>query len=322
MNPDDPSRYNPSALTGPRPLRQSSPRASVIPSPTSRRTSGLRPDSANPTAQFPQNSFMMAQHHNQGSNSEDSAPITQFAEDNPSDSDSWTNDEPRSKALYEKSGPNQLPSGARQRDSWKSSRNYTRRESKRGYMDDFQEYDAELEDELHNVEDDEDDDIVMRSGLKKKTSRRRCGVFSIRGILNLGALLLLTLGLVTVFAVLPVLTYFRAHAFKTQLSVNSGGYNLGGINGSGQVPVINNLRGLIDPTTPSDVMSRQGFNGQQYNLVFSDEFTEDGRTFWPGDDPYWEAVNLHYWATGEVFFELRYHVYAAHKGTVFALPFR
>lgn len=31
-------------------------------------------------------------------------------------------------------------------------------------------------------------------------------------------------------------------------------------------------------------------------LVFSDEFNTDGRTFYPGDDPYWEAVDLHYWA--------------------------
>jgi beta-glucanase (GH16 family) len=35
-------------------------------------------------------------------------------------------------------------------------------------------------------------------------------------------------------------------------------------------------------------------------LVFSDEFNTDGRTFWPGDDPFWEAENLHYWATGDL----------------------
>lgn len=32
-------------------------------------------------------------------------------------------------------------------------------------------------------------------------------------------------------------------------------------------------------------------------LVFSDEFNVDGRTFYPGDDPYWEAVDLHYWVS-------------------------
>lgn len=30
-------------------------------------------------------------------------------------------------------------------------------------------------------------------------------------------------------------------------------------------------------------------------LVFSDEFNADGRTFYPGEDPYWEAEDLHYW---------------------------
>jgi hypothetical protein len=36
-------------------------------------------------------------------------------------------------------------------------------------------------------------------------------------------------------------------------------------------------------------------DGTSYDLVFSDEFNVDGRSFYPGDDPYWEAVDLHYW---------------------------
>ena len=35
-------------------------------------------------------------------------------------------------------------------------------------------------------------------------------------------------------------------------------------------------------------------------LIFSDEFNTDGRTFYPGDDPYWEAADLHYWATNNM----------------------
>ena len=34
--------------------------------------------------------------------------------------------------------------------------------------------------------------------------------------------------------------------------------------------------------------------------MFSDEFETDGRTFYPGDDPYWEAVDLNYWQTVRV----------------------
>ncbi|GAA6038149.1 hypothetical protein JCM8097_005760 [Rhodosporidiobolus ruineniae] len=75
------------------------------------------------------------------------------------------------------------------------------------------------------------------------------------------------------------------------------GFGLGGANGSGQVPLIPNLPTLIDKDTPHDVYQITGHDGDKLNLVFSDEFNVDGRTFWPGDDPYWEAVDLHYWAT-------------------------
>jgi hypothetical protein len=37
---------------------------------------------------------------------------------------------------------------------------------------------------------------------------------------------------------------------------------------------------------------------QDLQLVWSDEFEVDGRSFYPGDDPYWEAVDLNYWQTG------------------------
>jgi beta-glucanase (GH16 family) len=39
---------------------------------------------------------------------------------------------------------------------------------------------------------------------------------------------------------------------------------------------------LIDTDTPQSARSRTGFDGQEYDLVFSDEFNVDGRTFYPG----------------------------------------
>lgn len=77
------------------------------------------------------------------------------------------------------------------------------------------------------------------------------------------------------------------------------GYNLGGVNGSGQIPTLQNLPLLIDKDTDPAVYARTGHDGQKYSLVFSDEFQTPGRTFYPGDDPYFEAVNLHYWQTGD-----------------------
>ena len=59
---------------------------------------------------------------------------------------------------------------------------------------------------------------------------------------------------------------------------------------------------LIDPDTPQDAYTRVSLHdsSQTFDLVFSDEFNVDNRTFYPGDDPYWEAVDLHYWATNNL----------------------
>lgn len=42
-------------------------------------------------------------------------------------------------------------------------------------------------------------------------------------------------------------------------------------NSSGQVPMIPGLPGLIDKDTPQEAYTRTGFDGETYNLVFSDE---------------------------------------------------
>ena len=74
----------------------------------------------------------------------------------------------------------------------------------------------------------------------------------------------------------------------------NGGFNLGGINATGQI--MEGRFSLIDKDTPRDVYTKTSpYDGRQLQLVFSDEFNVDGRTFWPGDDPFWEAVDLWYW---------------------------
>jgi hypothetical protein len=54
---------------------------------------------------------------------------------------------------------------------------------------------------------------------------------------------------------------------------------------------------LIDPHTAQEHYSKKPYtaSGSNWTLVFSDEFEVEGRSFYPGDDPYWEAVDLHYW---------------------------
>lgn len=70
-----------------------------------------------------------------------------------------------------------------------------------------------------------------------------------------------------------------------------------GYNTTGRIPTARTA--LIDPDTPKSAYERTGYDGEEYELVFSDEFNVDGRTFWPGDDPFWEAVDLHYHVTGD-----------------------
>jgi beta-glucanase (GH16 family) len=60
--------------------------------------------------------------------------------------------------------------------------------------------------------------------------------------------------------------------------------------------------GAIDPDTPDtpEIRTRTGHDGKKQVLVFSDEFNEDGRTFYDGDDPYFQGVDIWYGATQDL----------------------
>ncbi|KZT64609.1 glycoside hydrolase family 16 protein [Daedalea quercina L-15889] len=142
--------------------------------------------------------------------------------------------------------------------------------------------DPELDDALHNP------DPVRDAALE-----RTCNPFSSRGWINISALIILVAALLTLFAGYPIIHYFTTE--KPQKI----GYNLGGINGSGQVPSLA-IPSLIDDDTPEDARTFTSPDGTKYDLVFSDEFETPGRTFWPGDDAFWEAVDMNYWPTGDL----------------------
>lgn len=138
--------------------------------------------------------------------------------------------------------------------------------------------DAELDDHLHTID---------------KRLDRSCTPFTTRGWANVLMIVSIVTALIWLFCAYPIMSHYT----KTPMSLPS--YNLGGINRTGQVPLLPNLPSLIDKETPKSAMSRTGWDGYGYSLVFSDEFNTPGRTFYPGDDPYWEAVDLHYWPTGD-----------------------
>lgn len=119
---------------------------------------------------------------------------------------------------------------------------------------------------------------------------------SLRGLFNLGTIFVLLAGLICLFAILPITTQLNADRRAAEQENNTGwSYNLGGINATGQIAA--RPRELIDPDTPTDVYKRTGFDGKTWSLAFSDEFNQDGRTFFEGDDPFWEGVDLHYHGT-------------------------
>ncbi|KAJ7505511.1 glycoside hydrolase family 16 protein [Mycena galericulata] len=142
------------------------------------------------------------------------------------------------------------------------------------------ETDPELDDSLHNPNSEVGSSWTL---------------FSLRGWANGTALFVLLGGLITLFAGYPIISNFsNTHA-------TLGAFNLGGINSTGQVPALISFPSPIDKDTPASAYTRTGItDNQKYNLIFSDEFETEGRSFYPGDDPYWEAVDLHYWPTGDL----------------------
>ncbi|GMK57123.1 hypothetical protein CspeluHIS016_0309630 [Cutaneotrichosporon spelunceum] len=139
----------------------------------------------------------------------------------------------------------------------------------------------------------DDDDLHNPSMRKTHKTGFFASLLTIRGFTNVGCLGLITLILVVLFMGYPIITEYT----KVPQTTN-GAFGLGGTNASGQVPA---LRQPIDPDTPPEARRKVSLEtGETWDLIFSDEFNQPGRSFHPGDDPYWEAEDLHYWPTNNL----------------------
>ncbi|KAK0528550.1 beta-glucan synthesis-associated protein [Tilletia horrida] len=146
-----------------------------------------------------------------------------------------------------------------------------------------------------NLQPEPDDYLHSPEDADKSSGKIGC-----RGLLNIITLVGLALALITLFAGYPIIYHFE----NLSHSVNTGSYNIGGTNGSGQVPDLDIFQ-VVDPDTPKSaytfisgsVDENLKKTNKKFNLVFSDEFNQEGRTFWKGDDPFWEAVDIWYGAT-------------------------
>ncbi|CEH17024.1 BETA-GLUCAN SYNTHESIS-ASSOCIATED PROTEIN KRE6-RELATED [Ceraceosorus bombacis] len=136
---------------------------------------------------------------------------------------------------------------------------------------------AEADDEMHDP----------------RNADKHSSEIDLRGFLNVLTLVVIGGALLVLFMGYPLLSHFLGKKDSTK-----GGFNLGGTNGTGQVGITPAIRSIVDTDTPEAAHKWKGYLGN-YHIVFSDEFELPGRTFWPGDDPYWEAVDIWYGATGD-----------------------
>lgn len=114
-----------------------------------------------------------------------------------------------------------------------------------------------------------------------------------RSLGGLVGLLAFAIGALLVFVVLPILTYSgitQPHVPDTYTILTKYQY-----------PLLLAIRtSLIDPDTPADAHTRKVVSGDTWDLVFSDEFNVEGRTFYSGDDQFFTAPDLHYDATQDL----------------------
>ncbi|RPA97121.1 beta-glucan synthesis-associated [Choiromyces venosus 120613-1] len=145
---------------------------------------------------------------------------------------------------------------------------------------------------------DKEDDDALHDPTEQDPNE--CDIWTKRGLVNVGGLAFIVLGLLCLFIGYPILTFVRDVIIEPEPENRcDAGEEL--CIDIGPIDLLKNVRrSLIDPDTPVSARTKKSASGKEYKLVFSDEFNKPGRTFYPQDDPYWEAVDIHYAATGDL----------------------
>ncbi|KAF3402298.1 Beta-glucan synthesis-associated protein [Talaromyces pinophilus] len=142
--------------------------------------------------------------------------------------------------------------------------------------------DVEKDDDLHNPD--------------PADRERDCDICNTRGLVNVGGLALLVTGIVALFIIYPVTTFVDGviQGARDPCTLDPMCISM-------TRPLLKNIRtGLIDPTTPKSAMTKTAADGTEWQLVFSDEFNTPGRTFYEGDDPFFQGVDLWYGVTQDL----------------------
>jgi Beta-glucan synthesis-associated protein SKN1/KRE6/Sbg1 len=57
------------------------------------------------------------------------------------------------------------------------------------------------------------------------------------------------------------------------------------------MPMISSFSGWVDPDSPAEFRTMASYtDGKIYDLIMSDEFNREGRSFKDGDDPTWTGM--------------------------------
>ncbi|KAF8487612.1 beta-glucan synthesis-associated, partial [Gautieria morchelliformis] len=106
--------------------------------------------------------------------------------------------------------------------------------------------------------------------------------------------MLVVASVISLFTVYPIVTFFHSNARNLAIGSNMQ------VNATGQVADLLHFPVMLNKDTPDVVKTHTGWDAKEYELVFSDESNTEGRSFYPGDDPFWEAVNLWYHVTQDM----------------------
>lgn len=165
--------------------------------------------------------------------------------------------------------------------------------------------DEEPDDYLHNP------DPILDLKYEKNRLLHDLQNMDKRSATGLIGFFLLTSGAIFVFVILPVITYTGVVDRPQRSSPSShrfGNHFGNGTNGSTVTllsnyvyPQLSAIRtSLVDPDTPRDALTRTLRDGSDWQLVFSDEFNAEGRTFYEGDEQFWYAPDFNYASTQDL----------------------
>lgn len=154
--------------------------------------------------------------------------------------------------------------------------------------------DGGIEVQYPTIDEKEEDDILHNPDPSERfrpSYKRAC--------LGFLCCLMIICGVFVLFIVWPVLT------FTGYGRLDWGNGKAGPVGEEGLSNLTFSILGaassLVDPDTPQSAKTRNSALGAgKLKLVFSDEFNKNGRTFYENDDPFWQAVDLHYAATNDL----------------------